>query len=53
METFSGQDHNTLMNMQEAILQEADETNPLAMNEFRQICNSHTDYMWNNATTGQ
>ncbi len=51
--TFSGADHKTLLNMQEAIFQEANETNPLAMNEFRQICNWHTDYMWNNATTEQ
>ncbi len=51
--TFSGADHKTLLNMQTAIFQEANETNPLAMNEFRQICNWHTDYMWNNATTEQ
>ena len=51
--TFSGADHKTLLNMQTAIFQEANETNQVAMNEFRQICNWHTDYMWNNATTEQ
>ena len=53
LETFSGQDHNTLMNMQEAILEEAMSTNPIAMQEFREICNWHVDYMWRNATTEQ
>ncbi len=48
--TFSGADHKTLLTMENAILTEAGETNPLAMNEFRQICNWHVDYMWNNAT---
>ncbi len=48
--TFSGADHKTLLNMLGAINQEANANNPLAMNEFRQICNWHTDYMWNNAT---
>lgn len=51
--TFSGADHKTLLNMQEAIFREANETSPLAMNEFREICNSHTDYMWNDVTTQQ
>ncbi len=51
--TFSGANHKTLLNMQNAIFQEANQTNALAMNEFREICNWHTDYMWNNATTGQ
>jgi hypothetical protein len=50
LETFSGADHKTLMSMQQAIYEEANSTNALAMNEFREICNWHTDYMWNNAT---
>lgn len=50
LETFSGADHKTLLNMQAAIYQEANTNAPLAMNEFRQICNWHDDYMWNNAT---
>ncbi len=51
--TFSGANHKTLLNMQNAIFQEANETSPLAMNEFRQICNWHTDYMWITATNEQ
>ncbi len=51
--TFSGPSHVSNLNMQTAVLQEANETNPLAMNEFREICSWHTDYMWDNATTGQ
>jgi hypothetical protein len=50
LETFSGADHKTLLAMQDAIYTEAGETNALAMNEFRQICSWHTDYMWSNAT---
>ncbi len=34
---FSGIDHKTLSNMQAAILQETNETNPLAMNELHSI----------------
>ncbi len=52
LETFSGADHKTLLNMQTAIAQEANANNPLAMNEFREICSWHTDYMWNNITSG-
>ncbi len=48
--TFSGPDHKTLFQMQQAINQEANQTNPLAMNEFREICSWHTDYLWNNIT---
>ena len=50
LETMSGADHMTLLNMQTAIYQEAQETDPFAFREFREICNSHTDYMWNNTT---
>ncbi len=50
LETFSGADHTTLLNMQNAIYQEASETNALAMQEFNQICGWHTDYMWDNTT---
>lgn len=50
LETFSGADHKTLLNMQNAIYEEAGRTNALAMNEFNQICSSHVDYMWSNAT---
>lgn len=46
LETFSGADHKTLLDMQNAIYSEAGETDALAFNEFRQICGSHTDYMW-------
>lgn len=46
LETFSGPDHTTLLNMQAAIYQEAGNTNPLAMQEFNQICSWHQDYMW-------
>jgi len=44
LETLSGPDHLTLMNMQGAVYQEAD---PIAMQEFSSICSTHTDYMWN------
>ena len=50
LETFSGADHKTLLNMQDAIFDEAFQTNALAMQEFYQICDSHTDYMWANTT---
>lgn len=50
LETFSGADRMTLLTMQNAIYSEAGETNPLAMQEFNQICNWHVDYMWNNVT---
>lgn len=49
LETFSGPDHKTLLNMQDAIYQEAMEIDALAFSEFRQICDTHTDYMWSNA----
>lgn len=49
LETFSGADHMTLLNMQDAIYNEAIATNPLAMQEFNEICSWHTDYMWENA----
>lgn len=50
LETFSGADHVTLLNMQDAIYNEAIETDALAMQEFNEICSWHTDYMWENAT---
>lgn len=50
LETFGGPDHKTLVKMLAAIYQEASETDPLAMNEYRSICSWHTDYWWNNAT---
>ena len=50
LETFSGADHKTLLAMQTAIYEEAGENNPLEVQEFFQICNSHEDYMWSNAT---
>jgi len=48
LETFSGADHKTLLEMQNAVYQEAGETAPLAMQEFNEICSWHTDYMWTN-----
>lgn len=48
LETMSGADHMTLLNMQQAIYQEAQDIDPFAFREFRSICNWHTDYMWNN-----
>ncbi len=50
LETFAGPDHVTLMNMQNAIYEEAGTTHPLAMREFNEICSWHTDYMWMNQT---
>ena len=50
---MSGADHKTLMDMTEAIYSEAGETNPLALQEFLEICDSHVDYMWANTTTAQ
>lgn len=52
LETISGADHMTLMNMQGAVYTEAFETNPLAMQEFSEICHAHSDYMWTNQTPG-
>ena len=49
LETFSGADHMTLLNMQDAIYNEATATNALAMQELNQICSWHTDYMWESA----
>lgn len=49
LETISGADHKILMAMQEAVYTEAEETAPEALEEFRQICSWHTDYMWDNA----
>ena len=48
LETMSGADHKTLLAMQNAIYQEAGETDALAMAEFRSICSWHSDYMWVN-----
>ncbi len=48
--TYSGSDHKTLMQMQEAIMEEANANAPEAMSEFRSVCNWHSDYMWNNST---
>lgn len=50
LETFSGADHKKLLHAQAAIYQEAFEADPLAFNEFREVCNSHSDYMWMDAT---
>ena len=49
LETVSGVDHLTVLNMQGAVYQEATANDPLAMQEFLQICNTHSDYMWTNA----
>lgn len=49
LETVSGADHTTVLNMQGAVYDEAFETDPLAMQEFVDICHTHTDYMWSNA----
>ncbi len=53
LETFSGADHKTLLAMQDAIYTEAGTNDPLAMNEFREICSWHTDYMWWNDAAAQ
>lgn len=52
LETVSGADHATVLSMQAAVYQEATETNPYAMQEFAEICQSHSDYMWTNSTPG-
>jgi hypothetical protein len=49
LETMSGADHKTLLAMQEAIYTEANETDAAAMQEFNEICGSHSDYMWENS----
>jgi len=46
LETMSGADHKTLLDIRGAIYTEASETNAEAMQELRQICGSHVDYMW-------
>ena len=48
LETMSGPDHTTLLEMQGAIYGEATEIDPIAFQEFYDICRTHTDYMWNN-----
>ena len=50
LETVSGADHTTVLNMQGAVYNEAFETDPVAVQEFLDICNTHTDYMWTNTT---
>ena len=50
LETVSGADHMTVIDMQGAVYDEAAETHPLAMQEFRSICQSHSDYLWANST---
>ena len=52
LETVSGPDHATVLDMQAAVYQEVTETNPFAMQEFTQICGTHTDYMWANPNAG-
>ena len=51
LETVSGADHMTVLDMQGAVYGEATETQPLAMQEFSAICQSHSDYLWTNTTT--
>ncbi len=50
LETVSGADHTTVLNMQGAVYEEAFATNPFAMQEFTEICQTHTDYLWSNTT---
>ena len=50
LETMSGADHKTLLAMQNAIYQEAIESDAEAMAEFRSICTWHSDYMWVNGS---
>jgi hypothetical protein len=45
-------DHATVLNMQGAVYQEATQTNPYAMQEFAEICQTHSDYMWTNSAAG-
>lgn len=49
LETVSGADHVTVLNMQGAVYTEAFQNDPLAMAEFSDICQTHTDYLWSNA----
>jgi hypothetical protein len=48
LETMSGADHKTLLAMQAAIYDEANEVDAAAMTEFRSICSWHSDYLWLN-----
>lgn len=50
LETMSGADHKALLAMQAAVYSEAGEADALALQEFRQICSWHVDYMWENTT---
>jgi len=52
LETVSGPDHTTVLQMQGAVYQEATQTNPYAVQEFAEICPSHSDYMWTNPAPG-
>ena len=49
LETMSGTDHKTLLATQGNIYTEAGEINAEALQEFRQICTWHSDYMWENS----
>ncbi len=49
LETMSGPDHKSLMATQAAVYGEAGEIDALALQEFRQICSWHVDYMWENS----
>lgn len=52
LETVSGPDHATVLDMQAAVYNEAMQTNPLALQEFTQICSTHSDYLWTNQMPG-
>lgn len=52
LETVSGPDHATVLQMQSAVYNEAMQTSPFALQEYTQICSMHTDYLWTNETPG-
>jgi hypothetical protein len=52
LETVSGPDHATVLEMQSAVYNEAAQTNPFAIQEYTQICSTHSDYLWSNETPG-
>ncbi len=46
LSTMDGPDHKSLMQARAMIIADLQREAPLAAREFNEICNAHTDYMW-------
>jgi hypothetical protein len=51
--TMSGTDAKSLVNAQDALLQDLVAENSLAWDEFQSICGTHDDYLWTSAVAPQ